>query len=78
MNPLKNNESSRSLIDSELVDEIFQTLPEILQHHESFLSALQDRLSSNWDSSKIIGHVLIETVSQVSILMNTLSRPLEI
>lgn len=63
MKPLKSLESSRALIDSSLVDEIFCTIPEILQHHETFLSALQDRLSSDWDTSQVIGNVFIEAVS---------------
>lgn len=63
MKPLKSLESNRVLIDSVLVDEIFYSIPEILQHHESFLGALQDRLSSDWDSSQVIGNVFIEAVS---------------
>lgn len=60
MKPLKSPESNKNLIDSTLVDEIFYSVPEILQHHENFLSALQDRLSSDWDSSQVIGNVFIE------------------
>lgn len=63
MKPLKSLESNTVLIDSNLVDEIFYTIPEILQHHENFLSALQDRLSSDWDTSQVIGNVFIEAVS---------------
>lgn len=63
MKPLKSYDSNKNLIDSSLVDEIFYTIPEILQHHENFLSALQDRLSSDWDSSQVIGNVFIEAVS---------------
>lgn len=63
MKPLKSLESNRVLIDSNLVDEIFYTIPEILHHHETFLSALQDRLSSDWDTTQIIGNVFIEAVS---------------
>lgn len=63
MKPLKGYDSNKTLIDSGLVDEIFYTIPEILQHHENFLSALQDRLSSDWDSSQVIGNVFIEAVS---------------
>lgn len=63
MKPLKTMENSKNLIDANLVDEIFHSLPEILQHHESFLGALKDRLSYEWDSGQVIGHVLIETVS---------------
>lgn len=63
MKPLKSLESNRVLIDSVLVDEIFYSIPEILQHHENFLGALQDRLSSDWDSSQVIGNVFIEAVS---------------
>lgn len=65
MKPLKSLESNRILIESNLVDEIFYTIPEILQHHENFLSALQDRLSSDWDTSQVIGNVFIEVVSSV-------------
>lgn len=64
MKPLKNLDSNRApLIESSLVDEIFYTIPEILHHHENFLSALQERLSSDWDSSQVIGNVFIEAVS---------------
>jgi len=63
MKPLRGYDSSKTLIDSNLVDEIFYTIPEILQHHENFLTALQDRLSSDWDSSQVIGNLFIEAVS---------------
>lgn len=63
MKPLKSLDSNKTLIESNLVDEIFYTIPEILQHHENFLSALQDRLSSDWDSSQVIGNVFTEAVS---------------
>lgn len=63
MKPLKNLDN-RSLIDSNLVNEIFYSIPEILQHHERFLQALQDRISSDWDSSQVIGNVFIEAVSR--------------
>lgn len=66
MKPLKSLESNRILIESNLVDEIFYTIPEILQHHENFLSALQDRLSSDWDTSQVIGNVFIEVVSSIN------------
>lgn len=66
MKPLKSLDSNRILIDSNLVDEIFYTIPEILQHHETFLSALQDRLTSDWDTSQVIGNVFIEAVSLVA------------
>lgn len=67
MKPLKSLDSNRLLIDSNLVDEIFYTIPEILQHHETFLSALQDRLSSDWDTSQVIGNVFIEAVSILAV-----------
>lgn len=67
MKPLRSIDSNRILIDSNLVDEIFYTIPEILQHHETFLSALQDRLSSDWDTSQVIGNVFIEAVSKTMI-----------
>jgi hypothetical protein len=63
MKPLKCQDSNKALIDSNLVDEIFYTIPEILQHHENFLNALQERLSSDWDSSQVIGNVFIQAVS---------------
>lgn len=64
MKPLKSSDSNKGLIDAALVDEIFYTIPEILQHHENFLSALQSRLSSDWDSSQVIGNLFIEAVSR--------------
>lgn len=63
MKPLKSLESNRLLVESSLVDEIFYTVPDLLQHHENFLSALQDRLSSDWNTSQVIGDVFIEAVS---------------
>lgn len=84
MKPLKSLESSRILIESNLVDEIFYTIPEILQHHESFLNALQDRLSSDWDTSQVIGNVFIEAVSgrkrtiykQLDLMINKTNPPI--
>lgn len=64
MKPLKAQDCNRTMIDSNLVDEIFYTIPEILKHHETFLNALQDRLSSDWDTSQVIGNVFIEAVSK--------------
>lgn len=76
MKPLKNLDCNKGLIEANLVDEIFHTLPEILEHHESFLTALQERLSSDWESSQRIAHVLIETVSfyQHYLIMHNQSR----
>lgn len=62
MKPLKSVDN-KSLIESNLVDEIFFTIPEILDHHERFLNALQERLADDWDSSQVIGNVFIEAVS---------------
>ena len=62
MQPLRTN----NLIDQTLIDEIFYQIPEILEHHEHFLAALQARLD-NWDpnyqSSQNIGDIFRETVS---------------
>lgn len=65
MKPLKGIESNR--IDSNLVDEIFYTIPEILEHHEKFLNALQDRISTDWGTNQVVGNVFIEAVSTVTI-----------
>lgn len=62
MKPLKGIESNR--IDPNLVDEIFYTIPEILEHHEKFLNALQDRISTDWGTNQVVGNVFIEAVSR--------------
>lgn len=61
MKPLKSSESA-NLVDSSLVDEIFYQIPEILNHHESFLELLRLRLSA-WDTKQKIGDVFVEAVS---------------
>lgn len=61
MQPLRTN----NLVDRSLIDEIFYQIPEILDHHEMFLAALQARLD-NWDQNigdNCIGDVFRETVS---------------
>lgn len=60
MQHLKNN---RSLIEPKLFGEIFHALPQILEHHEAFLSALKERLTSDLESSQLVGSVFIHTVS---------------
>jgi len=61
MKPLK--ESDGSLIEPSLVDDIFLQIPEILRVHETFLSALSDRLL-DWDSSQVIGDLFLEVFPQ--------------
>ena len=50
-----------NLIESNLVDEVFYQIPEILGHHESILDTLEDRLS-NWDSKQKVGDVFVDSV----------------
>lgn len=65
MHPLRAN----NLIDRTLVDEIFYQIPEILEHHEHFLSQLQARLD-NWQTGQNnIGDIFRETVSSFYILL---------
>lgn len=63
MKPLKSADNRNQLVDSNLVDEIFYTIPEILGHHERFLSSLQSRLTPQWDTKQVIGDVFIDAVS---------------
>ena len=61
MKPLKMGEYS-NLIESNVVDEVFYQIPEILGHHELFLERLKDRLN-NWDSKQNVGDVFVNSLS---------------
>lgn len=61
MKLLKSSEHN-TLVDTNLMEEIFFQIPEILSHHETFLELLKERLS-NWDSKQKIGDVFVECVS---------------
>ncbi|KAG9510725.1 Rho guanine nucleotide exchange factor 17 [Fragariocoptes setiger] len=67
MRPLKSPDN-RNLIESNLVDGIFYTIPEILAHHEAFLVSLQDRLTPRWDTNQIIGDVFIDAFTKQPII----------
>lgn len=60
MKSLKSSENN-TLVDSNLMEEIFYQIPEILDHHESFLDRLKVRLLS-WDSKQKIGDIFVECV----------------
>ncbi|RWS17904.1 rho guanine nucleotide exchange factor 17-like protein [Dinothrombium tinctorium] len=60
MKPLKSPEYG-GLVETNLVDEIFYKIPDILHHHEAFLELLRHRLA-NWDSKQKIGDVFVEVL----------------
>ncbi len=54
------------LIDPVLVDQIFYKVPEILAHHEQFLSALIARIGAHvehFDHRQNIGDIILNNVS---------------
>ena len=60
-------------VDQTVVDEIFYQIPEIYEHHELFLAALQSRLA-NWDCNQSIGDIFRETVSYIFFLIFYLTQ----
>lgn len=53
------------MVPSVLLDDIFFQIPEILGHHEAFLSDLRARLDA-WDSKQTIGNWFIDCVSYMT------------
>lgn len=62
MKPLKQPENS-CLCDPALVDEIFDQIPELLEHHEQFLEQVSDCVQS-WHEMQKVGEVLVQSFSK--------------
>ncbi|XP_041438753.1 rho guanine nucleotide exchange factor 17 isoform X2 [Xenopus laevis] len=62
MKPLKLPENS-FLCDPSLVDEIFDQIPELLEHHEQFLEQV-NQCVQNWGEIQTVGDVLVQSFSK--------------
>ncbi|XP_030237172.1 rho guanine nucleotide exchange factor 17 [Gadus morhua] len=62
MRPLKQPDSS-CIVDPLLVDEMFYQIPEILEHHETFLEQVTSCVSQ-WHDRQTVGHLLIQSFSK--------------
>ncbi|XP_076261494.1 rho guanine nucleotide exchange factor 17-like isoform X3 [Rhynchophorus ferrugineus] len=63
--PLKKTENT--LIEQNLVDEIFCQIPFLLSHHKNFLLKLKARLEQ-WDSRKTIGDIFLEMLTAADVI----------
>ncbi|XP_074836036.1 rho guanine nucleotide exchange factor 17 [Carettochelys insculpta] len=70
MKPLKQPENS-TLCDPSLVDEMFDQIPELLEHHEQFLEQVHNCVQ-NWHEKQKVGDVLVQSFSK-DILVNIYS-----
>ncbi|XP_038617610.1 rho guanine nucleotide exchange factor 17 [Tachyglossus aculeatus] len=70
MKPLKQPENS-ILVDPSLVDEIFDQIPELLEHHEQFLEQVHQCVQ-NWHEKQKVGDLLVQSFSK-DILVNIYS-----
>lgn len=61
MQPLKQPENSL-LCDPSLVDEIFDQIPELLEHHEQFLQQVRHCVQT-WHAQQKVGDLLVQSVS---------------
>lgn len=61
MQPLKQPENSL-LCDPSLVDEIFNQIPELLEHHEQFLEQVRHCVQT-WHAQQKVGDLLVQSVS---------------
>ncbi|MEE6473219.1 hypothetical protein FKM82_009898, partial [Ascaphus truei] len=62
MKPLKQPDNS-FMCDPSLVDEIFDQIPELLEHHEQFLEQVHHCVQ-NWHEIHTVGDVLVESFSK--------------
>ncbi|XP_007939153.1 rho guanine nucleotide exchange factor 17 [Orycteropus afer afer] len=62
MQPLKQPENSL-LCDPSLVDEIFNQIPELLQHHEQFLEQVRHCVQT-WHAQQKVGDLLVQSFSK--------------
>uniref|UniRef100_A0A8C2YUL3 Rho guanine nucleotide exchange factor 17 n=1 Tax=Chinchilla lanigera TaxID=34839 RepID=A0A8C2YUL3_CHILA len=70
MQPLKQPENSL-LCDPSLVDEIFDQIPELLEHHEQFLEQVRHCVQT-WHAQQKVGALLIQSFSK-DVLVNIYS-----
>ncbi|XP_060032839.1 rho guanine nucleotide exchange factor 17 isoform X2 [Erinaceus europaeus] len=70
MQPLKQPENSL-LCDPSLVDEIFDQIPELLEHHEQFLEQVRHCVQT-WHSQQKVGDLLVQSFSK-DVLVNIYS-----
>ncbi|XP_011900314.1 PREDICTED: rho guanine nucleotide exchange factor 17 isoform X3 [Cercocebus atys] len=70
MQPLKQPENS-VLCDPALVDEIFDQIPELLEHHEQFLEQVRHCVHS-WHAQQKVGALLVQSFSK-DVLVNIYS-----
>nr|XP_034971270.1 rho guanine nucleotide exchange factor 17 [Zootoca vivipara] len=70
MKPLKLPENA-ILCDPALVDEIFDQIPELLDHHEEFLEQISECVQS-WSEKQKVGDILVQSFSK-DILVNIYS-----
>ncbi|KAM5248070.1 rho guanine nucleotide exchange factor 17 [Ctenodactylus gundi] len=70
MQPLKQPENS-VLCDPSLVDEIFDQIPELLEHHEQFLEQVRHCVQT-WHAQQKVGALLVQSFSK-DILVNIYS-----
>lgn len=64
MKPLKQPENS-FMCDPSLVDEIFDQIPELMEHHEQFLEQV-NHVVQNWPDIQTVGDILVQSVSNRS------------
>lgn len=67
MQPLKQPENSL-LCDPSLVDEIFDQIPELLEHHEQFLEQVRHCVQT-WHAQQKVGTLLVQSVSVLAALL---------
>lgn len=70
MQPLKQPENSL-LCDPSLVDEIFDQIPELLEHHEQFLEQVRHCVQT-WHAQQKVGALLVQSFSK-DVLVNIYS-----
>ncbi|XP_040820039.1 rho guanine nucleotide exchange factor 17 [Ochotona curzoniae] len=70
MQPLKQPENSL-LCDPSLVDEIFDQIPELLEHHEQFLEQVRHCVQT-WHAQQTVGALLVQSFSK-DVLVNIYS-----
>ncbi|CAG9855071.1 unnamed protein product [Phyllotreta striolata] len=66
LEPLKTPENAH-LLDANLVDEIFYQIPFLYNHHQVFLTELNERLEL-WDIKQKIGDVFLEMFSKTAVI----------
>lgn len=73
MQPLKQPENA-VLCDPALVDEIFDQIPELLEHHEQFLEQVRHCVHT-WHAQQKVGALLVQSVSGPAAASSHKHRP---